>query len=132
MGVDLIDTISDDIPLALFHLKSYAETDLSLRGNWSINILKAKNFNPKVTVDYIENNNIVIISLILCFEHGKHSNDLWWTKKINCYVNIIVGSPDAISVPVRSLTNYCLIYLLVCGEGEETFRDILHYWETIK
>ncbi len=33
MGVDLIDTIGDDSPLALLHLKSYAKTDPFLRGN---------------------------------------------------------------------------------------------------
>ena len=64
------------------------------------------------------------------FEYEIHSNYLLQSKKINADLNIIAGRTDASSVSVTSLNNYCSIYLVVCGEGEETFRDLIHYWET--
>ena len=64
------------------------------------------------------------------FEYWIQCNDLWQSKKINADVNIIAGKTDASSVSVTLLNNYCSIYLVVCGEGEETFRDLIHYWET--
>ena len=53
-------------------------------------------------------------------------------KEINPQVKIIVGGPDVSSVPRKTLEKYSSIDVIVCGEGEETFRELIHYWEDIE
>ena len=52
-------------------------------------------------------------------------------KKRNPQVKVIVGGPDVSSVPRKTLEKYSSIDVIVCGEGEETFRELIHYWEDI-
>lgn len=131
MRVDLIDTTSDYIPLALFYLKSYAETDPFLRKNSTINIVTPNDiFDHKSTAEEIISNNPDIIGFS-CYIWNMENTVMICNevKKINSNVKIIVGGPDVSSVPEKSLNKYSSIDLIVCGEGEETFRDLVHYWE---
>ena len=52
-------------------------------------------------------------------------------KEIKPEITIIVGGPDVSSVPEKTLEKFPSIDVIVCGEGEETFRELIHYWENI-
>ena len=73
MRVDLIDTTSDFIPLALFYLKSYAETDPLIQQKTSINVVNPKNtLNIEDTAEEILKGNPNIIGVFLLYlEYGK-------------------------------------------------------------
>jgi radical SAM superfamily enzyme YgiQ (UPF0313 family)/Flp pilus assembly protein TadD len=133
MRVDLIDTTSDYIPLALFYLKSYAETDPLLQKKTSINIINPKNIsNVEDSVDEILMYNPNIIGFSCYIWNMKNTVDICdCLKKKNPQVKIIVGGPDVSSVPRKTLEKYSSIDVIVCGEGEETFRELIHYWEDI-
>jgi radical SAM superfamily enzyme YgiQ (UPF0313 family)/Flp pilus assembly protein TadD len=134
MRVDLIDTTSDYIPLALFYLKSYAETDPLLQKKTSINIINPKNIsNVEDSVDEILIHNPNIIGFSCYIWNMKNTVDICnRVKEINPQVKIIVGGPDVSSVPRKTLEKYSSIDVIVCGEGEETFRELIHYWEDIE
>ena len=115
MRVDLIDTTSDYIPLALFYLKSYAETDPFLRKNSTINIVTPNDiFDHKSTAEEIISNNPDIIGFS-CYIWNMENTVMICNevKKINSDVKIIVGGPDVSSVPEKSLNKYSSIDLIV-------------------
>jgi|GEM_PF-1187256 len=131
MRVDLIDTTSDYIPLALFYLKSYAETDPLLQEKTSINIVNPNNIlNIEETVDEIMMGDPNIIGFSCYIWNMESTVDICnRVKEKNPEVKIIVGGPDVSSVPRKTLESFSSIDVIVCGEGEETFRELIHYWE---
>ncbi|MBO44575.1 MAG: hypothetical protein CMM28_12695 [Rhodospirillaceae bacterium] len=133
MRVDLIDTTSDFIPLALFYLKSYAETDPLIQQKTSINIVNPKNtLNIEDTAEEILRGNPDIIGFSCYIWNMENTVNICdRIKEIKPEITIIVGGPDVSSVPEKTLEKFPSIDVIVCGEGEETFRELIHYWENI-
>ncbi|HAT34859.1 MAG TPA: hypothetical protein DCS82_04020, partial [Rhodospirillaceae bacterium] len=131
MRVDLIDTTSDYIPLALYYLKSYAETDTLLQEKTNINIVVPNNiYEIENTADEILNNNPDIVGFSCYIWNMENTADICSAiKSKNPEVKIIVGGPDVSSVPTKALNRYQSLDVIVCGEGEETFRELIRYWE---
>jgi radical SAM superfamily enzyme YgiQ (UPF0313 family)/tetratricopeptide (TPR) repeat protein len=133
MRIDLIDTTSDYIPLALFYLKSYAETDPLLQEKSEINIINPTNIiDIDKTVDEIISNDPNIVGFSCYIWNMENTIDICnGIKEKNSEITIIAGGPDVSSVPRKTLERFSSIDVIVCGEGEETFRELIHYWEDI-
>lgn len=131
MRVDLIDTTSDYIPLALFYLKSYAETDPLLQEKTNISIFIPSNiFDVENTSNEIINNNPNIVGFSCYIWNMENTASICKSiKRKNPEIKIVVGGPDVSSVPEKALNKFREIDVIVCGEGEETFRELIHFWE---
>lgn len=130
MRVDLVDMTSEYIPLALLYLKSYAETDPLIGEHYRITVFAPadpKNLDGTCREIVARRPDVVGFScyiwnmldtMELCRRLRAALPDLF----------IVVGGPDVSSVPWKALDNYPWIDIVVRGEGEETFRELLHLW----
>ncbi len=130
MKIDLIDTTSDYIPLSLFYLKSYAESDPVIAGHCTIDV-----FTPTEATD-IERTVGEIVSRapdvvgFSCYIWN-NSQTMEICRRVKAEmpdVTIVLGGPDVSSVPEKTINENDFVDVVVRGEGEETFRELLQLW----
>jgi len=130
MRVDLIDTTSDYIPLSLFYLKSYAETDPVIGRGSRIEVVVPKDVaDAKATAAEIVARKPQVVGFSCYVWNMGHTMEICrHIKAMSPGTTIVVGGPDVSSVPEKALRSNPWVDVVVRGEGEETFRELLRYW----
>lgn len=130
MRVDLIDTTSDYIPLSLFYLKSYAETDPVIGRDGRIDVVVPENVpDAEATAAEIVARNPDVVGFSCYVWNMDHTMEICrHIKAKSPGTAIVVGGPDVSSVPEKALRNNPWVDVIVRGEGEETFRELLRHW----
>ena len=130
MRVDLIDTTSDYIPLSLFYLKSYAETDPVIGRDGRIDVVVPQDVsNAEATAAEIVGRKPTVVGFSCYVWNMEHTMEICrHIKAKSPGTAIVVGGPDVSSVPEKALRKYPWIDVIVRGEGEETFRELLRHW----
>ena len=130
MQVDLIDLTSDYIPLSLFYIKSYAETDPLISRASRIDVVVPQDAtNAARTAAEIVARKPDIVGFSCYIWNMLHTMEIARLVKQQApETTIVVGGPDVSSVPKKALDTYPWIDVVVRGEGEETFRELLCHW----
>lgn len=130
MRVDLIDTTSDYIPLSLFYLKSYAETDPVIGRDSRIEVVVPEAVaDAEATAAEIVARDPAVVGFSCYVWNMGHTMEICrHIKAASPGTAIVVGGPDVSSVPEKALRNNPWVDVIVRGEGEETFRELLRYW----
>ncbi len=130
MQVDLIDLTSDYIPLSLFYIKSYAETDPLISRAGRIDVVVPVDASDAArTAAEIVARNPDIVGFSCYIWNMLHTMEIARLVKQQApATTIVVGGPDVSSVPEKALDTYPWIDVVVRGEGEETFRALLCHW----
>lgn len=130
MQVDLIDLTSDYIPLSLFYIKSYAETDATVAARSRIDVVvPADASDAATTAAEIVARKPDIVGFSCYIWNMLHTMEIARRVKDRLPgTTIVVGGPDVSSVPKKTLDTYPWIDVVVRGEGEETFRELLCHW----
>lgn len=130
MQVDLIDLTSDYIPLSLFYIKSYAETDATVSSRSRIDVVVPEDAsNAAATAAEIVARKPDIVGFSCYIWNMLHTMEIARRVKAQApETTIVVGGPDVSSVPKKALDTYPWIDVVVRGEGEETFRELLCHW----
>jgi len=128
--VDLIDLTSDYIPLSLFYIKSYAETDATVSSQSRIDVVVPEDAsNAAATAAEIVARKPDIVGFSCYIWNMLHTMEIARRVKEKApETTIVVGGPDVSSVPKKALDTYPWIDVVVRGEGEETFRELLCHW----
>ena len=130
MQVDLIDLTSDYIPLSLFYIKSYAETDPLVGRAGRIEVVVPEDATDAArTAAEIVARKPDIVGFSCYIWNMLHTMEIARLIKQQApATTIVVGGPDVSSVPKKALDTYPWIDVVVRGEGEETFRELLYHW----
>ncbi len=130
MQVDLIDLTSDYIPLSLFYIKSYAETDPVIGASSRIDVVVPEDASDAArTAAEIVARKPDIVGFSCYIWNMLHTMEIARRVKEQAPgTTIVVGGPDVSSVPKKALATYPWIDVVVRGEGEETFRELLSHW----
>lgn len=130
MRVDLIDTTSDYIPLSLFYLKSYAETDPVIGRDGRIEVVAPEDVaDAEATAAEIVARKPDVVGFSCYVWNMVHTMEICrHIKARSPSTAIVVGGPDVSSVPEKALGNNPWVDVIVRGEGEETFRELLRHW----
>ncbi len=128
--VDLIDLTSDYIPLSLFYIKSYAETDPLVGRASRIDVVVPQDATDAArTAGEIVARKPDIVGFSCYIWNMLHTMEIARLVKQQAPGTVIVvGGPDVSSVPKKALDTYPWIDVVVRGEGEETFRALLCHW----
>lgn len=130
MQVDLIDLTSDYIPLSLFYIKGYAETDPTISASSRIDVVVPEDASDAArTAAEIVARKPDIVGFSCYIWNMLHTMEIARRVKEQAPgTTIVVGGPDVSSVPKKALATYPWIDVVVRGEGEETFRELLSHW----
>lgn len=130
MQVDLIDLTSDYIPLSLFYIKSYAETDPLIGRDGRIEVVVPEDAsNAARTAAEIAARKPDVVGFSCYIWNMLHTMEIARLVKQHApATTVVVGGPDVSSVPKKALDTYPWIDVVVRGEGEETFRELLCHW----
>ena len=130
MQVDLIDLTSDYIPLSLFYIKSYAETDPLVGRAGRIEVVVPEDASDAArTAAEIVARKPEVVGFSCYIWNMLHTMEIARLVKQQApETAIVVGGPDVSSVPKKALDTYPWIDVVVRGEGEETFRELLCHW----
>ena len=130
MQVDLIDLTSDYIPLSLFYIKGYAETDPLIGAQSQIDVVVPEDAsNASRTAAEIVARKPDIVGFSCYIWNMLHTMEIARRVKEQAPdTTIVVGGPDVSSVPKKALDTYPWIDVVVRGEGEETFRELMCHW----
>jgi radical SAM superfamily enzyme YgiQ (UPF0313 family)/Flp pilus assembly protein TadD len=128
--VDLIDLTSDYIPLSLFYIKGYAETDPVISASSRIDVVVPEDASDAArTAAEIIDRKPDIVGFSCYIWNMLHTMEIARRVKEQAPgTTIVVGGPDVSSVPKQALATYPWIDVVVRGEGEETFRELLSHW----
>jgi radical SAM superfamily enzyme YgiQ (UPF0313 family)/cytochrome c-type biogenesis protein CcmH/NrfG len=128
--IDLIDLTSDYIPLSLFYIKSYAETDPLVGRAGRIEVVVPEDAsNAARTAAEIVARRPEVVGFSCYIWNMLHTMEIARLVKQQApETTIVVGGPDVSSVPKKALDTYPWIDVVVRGEGEETFRELLCHW----
>jgi radical SAM superfamily enzyme YgiQ (UPF0313 family) len=107
MRVDLIDTTSDYIPLSLFYLKSYVETDPVIGRDGRIDVVVPENVpDAEATAAEIVARNPDVVGFSCYVWNMDHTMEICrHIKAKSPGTAIVVGGPDVSSVPEKALRN---------------------------
>lgn len=130
MRVDLIDTTSDYIPLSLFYLKSYAETDPVIGRDGRIEVVVPDDVPDAeaTAAEIVARKPDVVGFSCYVWNMGQTMKICRLIKEKSPKTTIVVGGPDVSSVPEKALRGNPWVDVIVRGEGEETFRELLRHW----
>ena len=130
MQVDLVDLTSSYIPLSLFYIKSYAETDPLIGRDGRIEVVIPKDASDAArTAAEIAARKPEVVGFSCYIWNMLHTMEIARLVKAAAPdTAIVVGGPDVSSVPKKALDTYPWIDVVVRGEGEETFRELLCHW----
>ena len=130
MKIDLIDTTSDYIPLSLFYLKSYAESDPLIAAQGRIDVFTPTEASDiDRTVGEIVARSPDIIGFSCYIWNSSQTMEICRRVKAQALdVTIVLGGPDVSSVPEKTINENDWVDVVVRGEGEETFRELLQLW----
>jgi len=128
--VDLIDLTSDYIPLSLFYIKSYAETDPVIGARSRIDVVVPEDASDAArTAAEIVSRKPDIVGFSCYIWNMLHTMEIARRVKEQAPdTTVVVGGPDVSSVPKKALDTYPWVDVVVRGEGEETFRELLCHW----
>jgi radical SAM superfamily enzyme YgiQ (UPF0313 family)/cytochrome c-type biogenesis protein CcmH/NrfG len=128
--VDLVDLTSDYIPLSLFYIKSYAETDPLIGRAGRIDVVVPEDAsNAARTAAEIVARKPDVVGFSCYIWNMLHTMEIArLVKQAAPDTTVVVGGPDVSSVPKKALDTYPWIDVVVRGEGEETFRELLCHW----
>ncbi len=130
MKIDLIDMTSDYIPLSLFYLKSYAESDPMIAAHGRIDVFtptEASDIDRTVGEIVARTPDIIGFSCYI----WNSSQTMEICRRVKAQVpgvTIVLGGPDVSSVPEKTINENDWVDVVVRGEGEETFRELLQLW----
>ncbi len=117
--------------LALGYLKTYAYTDKFILGNISIEIIDfdAETHDPRQVVYYISQNKPGIIGFsCYCWNINKILETARIVKTISPHIKIVLGGPEVGPIAGKYLEENPFIDVVVKGEGEVTFSELLRFY----
>jgi len=117
--------------LALGYLKAYAYTDKFILGNIAIEIIDfdTEVHDPRQVVYYISQNKPDIIGFsCFCWNINKVLETARIVKTISPSIQIILGGPEVGPIAAKYLEENPFIDVVVKGEGEVTFSELLRFY----
>ena len=122
---------SSHFSLANGYLKVYAEKDSLIKDNADIQIVDfdAEHHNVRQALCYLskEQPDVVAFSCY-CWNMDKVQDLSRWLKQLYPKMKIVLGGPEVGPVSENCLAEYPGADIVVRGEGEETFQELLRFF----